>query len=125
MTPNSLAVIACLAWILGVCVATIWRASRRPGMRDIQRSARYSRRPLRYTTRAAQNCTRLGVNAEWVETAIRYPVDSGALRGSPVAWFVREFGNRRITVWATDIQGGQRPVVTNVKVTATTGPRDR
>lgn len=90
-------------------------------MRDIQRIVRRSRRPLRYTPRAVQKCTRHSINAEWVETAILFPTDSGALRGARVAWFVREFGNRRIQVWATDIQGGRTPVVTNIEVTATNG----
>ncbi len=91
-------------------------------MRDIQRSVRYSNRPLRYTIRAVQQCARHGVNAEWVETAIVFPAASGALRGAPVAWFIREFGNRRIKVWATDTHGDQRPVVTNIEVTATHWP---
>jgi hypothetical protein len=46
------------------------------------------------------------------------------VRGAPVAWFSREFGNRRIKVWAIDAHGDQRPVVTNIEVITTTGPRD-
>lgn len=118
MTPNSIAVMSCLAWILGVCVGTLRRAWSQPGRRDVQRSIRHASWPLRYTPRAAQQCARHGVSAEWVETAILFPTDSGSLRRAPVAWFVREFGNRRIQVWATVIEGGRIPVVTNIEVTA-------
>lgn len=99
---------SCLAWTLGTCVGTLLRARRQPGTRDIQRSVRHSTRPLRYTPRAVQQCTRHGVNAEWVEATILFPAEAGSLRGAPSAWFVREFGSRRIQVWATDIQGGQK-----------------
>lgn len=122
MTPNSIAVMSCLAWILGVCVGMLHSSLSQSRSRDVQRSVRYASRLLRYTPRAAQQCARHGVSTEWVETAILFPTDSGSLRRAPVAWFVREFGNKRIQVRATATEGGRIPVVTNIEVTAVNGP---
>jgi hypothetical protein len=78
---------------------------------------------LRYTIKAVRQCARNGVNAELVETTIVFPATSGVMRGGPVAWFSREFGNRRITVWATGARGDREPVVTNMEVTAINRPK--
>ena len=75
-------------------------------------------RPLRFTIHAAAQCARQELNVEWVETTLAFPAASGMVRGGPTVWFMREFGTKRVRVWAINQQTHRTLGVIHVDVTA-------
>ena len=117
VTPDSLAVLAGSAWLLFVCFVMMRRGARELLTTEIQKMARRSNRPLRFTSHAAEQCAREGLNVEWVETTLAFPTASGVVRGGPTVWFMREFGNKRVRVLAINQQAHRTPGVIHVEVT--------
>jgi len=81
--------------------------------------AAYSDQPLLYTADAAKQRAQLGLNVELVETALAFPNATGGKRGTPVAWYVREFGNKRIKVWTADTPMQRPTIIIRIEVTPT------
>lgn len=120
MNGYLLCVLLCVAMLL----ATFTRRSRarRADFRQTLRTRLVQVRvncgnaPLLYTIDAAAQRARHSISLELVETAFAYPDASGKVQRSEIAWFERDFGSRRLKMWAAEGPAHRPPIVTRLEV---------
>ncbi len=113
--------LACLVWILSRNWAGTTGARHQFRSRSKRTFVPRVNAPLVYTSEASAQRVRHGLNSELVETALAFPIASGAVARTGEEWFTRDFGRMLIRVWASDSQGHGRRVITRIDVN-TRGP---